>query len=79
MSEFTKGNWVIGHMHGDLTIESNHDENGFHDLICGSVEPLANAHLIAAAPEMYNLLEDLRQYVGEGNRNEIEQLLAKAR
>ena len=39
-----------------------------------------NAHLIAAAPEMYNLLESLAEYdENQMHKKEINDLLAKAR
>ena len=42
-----------------------------------SIEHTANAHLIAAAPEMYKFLDDLAN--GRGTDYPIELLLAKAR
>lgn len=49
-----------------------------------SIERKANAHLIAAAPELYGMLENIQNYltgVGEYGRfyYEVEKLLAKAR
>ena len=43
----------------------------------GECEGFANAHLIAAAPEMYKFLDDLAN--GRGTDYPIEQLLAKSR
>ncbi|CAM0014510.1 hypothetical protein VPHK367G1_0075 [Vibrio phage K367 g1] len=42
-------------------------------------EVLNNAHLIAAAPEMYELLEFISENPSETNVIEIRKLLAKAR
>lgn len=43
-------------------------------------ESMANAHLIATAPEMYELLSDIKDSIAEYElRHEIEKLLAKAR
>ena len=39
----------------------------------------ANAHLIAAAPEMYAMLEDLKNHHEYDLRKEINELLARAR
>ena len=42
-------------------------------------EYLANTYLIAAAPEMYNLLVSLKDFVSDENEKIIEKLLKKAR
>lgn len=40
-------------------------------------ERYANARLIAAAPEMYEMLKDLAQTVNAGTKNRINALIAK--
>lgn len=85
MSEvkFTKGAWVVSDysefdgtmriMQGNITIAVSF----------GRHESQANANIIAAAPEMYELLERLSPIMQDnryfGVRDEIEGLLAKAR
>lgn len=48
-----------------------------------AIESNANMHLIAAAPEMYKMLEDLSSQLTDinahGHVNEVDKLLAKAR
>ena len=38
----------------------------------------ANAHLIAAAPQMYNLLYSLKEIVSQADEATIDEVLAKA-
>jgi hypothetical protein len=82
-AKFTKGEWVISVRSDEVSIEANHEPNGAHDLICESVDNWPNAHLIAAAPEMYDLLESLDVYDGStasvNLQKKIDNLLAKAR
>lgn len=80
-AKFTKGPWGV---HGDWMIV---DSSGrliaqFEPLNddlsnANTPESFANAHLIAAAPEMYKALDDLAN--GRGLDFPIEQLLKKAR
>lgn len=83
MSEpkFTKGKWSvgIGKLEGGVVDEQD-------ELICDpsggrfEEEAKANASLIAAAPEMYALLEDLLdRFRNDEFAPEIEKLLKKAR
>lgn len=90
MSELkvTKGDWVVDVYsgHGQVDVISECGRKILHcnkrhfggSLTC---EDLANAHLIAAAPEMYALLEDYVQLLEfDGYHvNDIKDLLAKAR
>ena len=82
-TKFTKGPW----MH---TPEGPADSQGYG--VCalwgspGSEEQIANSHLIAAAPEMYDALnevaEGMEEAGGSSNWNtakEIRKILAKAR
>ena len=80
-TEFTKGNWYINdcgvHWNNPALkrIEICYSEVG--EVICDTVYVEADANLIAAAPEMYKMLDDLAN--GRGVDLPIEQLLAKAR
>jgi hypothetical protein len=85
MEKFTKGPWEI---FGDWAIN---DSNGrliaqFEPLcddisLANTDESFANAHLIAAAPEMYALLKNIQlEHCNTAKLyNEIDDLLAKAR
>jgi hypothetical protein len=81
--KFTKGKWEIS---GKTFVYALNEKgvNQFSLLVDGfgkngaEIEELsANAHLIAAAPEMYKFLDDLAN--GRGIDYPIEKLLAKAR
>ena len=85
-TKFTKGLWT--HQKGDDWIYD--DSKDGHIICCamrvnGSYEARrANAHLIAAAPDMYSLLEEFKLFaVRQGWDhvliNDAEKLLAKAR
>ena len=74
-AKFTKGDWVangafVGHV--DLGCDAIVSGAGCKEIFFKEAE--ANAHLIAAAPEMYEFIE---AYMG--GHPEAEQLLAKAR
>jgi len=74
-AKFTKGEWQQSYalvVCGDKVITDC--ESDFTNDAC---ELFANAHLIAAAPEMYKFLDDLAN--GRGTDYPIEQLLEKAR
>lgn len=86
-TKFTKGPWLI---FGDWGIKDKNDrliaqfEPLNDDISPGNTdESFANAYLIAAAPDMYELLDKLSPMLTDINANsmasEIEQLLAKAR
>jgi len=85
MEKFTNGEWLIHQSPSHVVIES---EFGAH--ICNReiykstvIEQMANAHLIASAPEMYamlKLISDLSLITDDkGLSDEIDNLLAKAR
>lgn len=70
MSEFTKGPWVVtqipdeehGGFHDFVWVDEKGSKTG-NIATCYSVNPhdaLANAHLIAAAPELYEALRLIR-------------------
>lgn len=80
-AKFTKCEWSI---FGDWGICKNGWETEliatFEPRGAGQKEGFANAHLIAAAPEMYEMLESIRENYGENDTVgvEIDELLAKA-
>jgi hypothetical protein len=85
-TKFTKGNWYINdcgvHWNNpDLKhLEVCYSEIG--EVICDTVYTEADANLIAAAPEMYELLEELLEVMPQSQYRDkgiIEKLLAKAR
>ena len=90
-SKFTRGEWGLEacRLTGALMVTP---EEGMHthDSICLCFGNKANAHLIAAAPEMYEMLDSMSafrdSYSGDeliqyflDNPDDIERLLAKAR
>ncbi len=85
MSEvnFTKGDWVavFNDTLDEWHIEANCCVNGFFDMPCAEIGSEEDAHLIAAAPEMYRMLERIlaNQAIGSPLALEINQLLADAR
>lgn len=88
-TQFTKGKWSIGCGNYPSIIEVNIPGRlsipmvfTATDLTCGdSQEIIANAHLIAAAPDMYEMLNDIlcNYEVDEEVDKRIEKVLAKAR
>ena len=76
--KFTQGEWCL---FGDWAVKRkgtteilfSFEERGFNNQ-----EGFANAHLIAAAPDMYALL---KQWFDDGymKRSDVEKLLSKAR
>ncbi len=79
MTEFTKGNWFVHEDSvGSIDITTDHYQNYLSIGVCtdgddcaNNPEALANAHLIAAAPEMYELLDNIR-ILCEWGHNEID-------
>lgn len=80
-AKFTKGEWSV---YGDWAIKrkgtteilASFEERGFNNQ-----EGFANAHLIAAAPEMYAMLKDIAERYPNSRHiyEPINNLLAKAR
>jgi len=87
-AKFTKGEWTVNDEGGLIEINSMSGTVGTvwgfdpdHTGCNISEESHCNAHLIAAAPDMYAMLEKLTQPYGmeDFSHDEVEQLLAKAR
>lgn len=85
-TKFTKGEWRVDVCR--LTgVASVIPEKGMytHDSICLCMGDKANAHLIAAAPDMYKMLEITMNilngddFENEVSNQDIKELLAKAR
>lgn len=80
MSGFTKGDWYISDEDCDAVYSSSSTARiCCMDKFNSDFE--ANAHLIAAAPKMYEALSKLLEPYGteDFSHDEIEQILAKAR
>ena len=84
-AKFTKGPWdiEIGCSQAFVTTENKFIHESIVDIATGNRdERVANAHLIAAAPEMYEMLEHINLTLGDEYSDEldkIEVILAKAR
>lgn len=76
----TKGKWIVKHL-DDIFIE-----NEFGEQICempakGIIRYETwreNAQLISKAPEMLEMLKEIKDYLGSDKRDEVEQLIKKA-
>ena len=58
---YTKGKWGVEEVPDDMLCIYSKTPNGFHYGICNvlnGIDKEANAHLIAAAPDMYEALKD---------------------
>ena len=76
MSEvkFTKGEWKVERFVNNKGFEISFNDDG--EVVADYVYKEADAHLIAAAPEMYNLLEMLTNH--NNSRKDIIHLLGEA-
>ena len=79
-AKFTESPWEIDTSQHRIFV---HSDDG---LICEVSSDLEDAHLIAAAPEMYKMLENVLSYIEDDNiegfiehYHEAKDLLAKAR
>ena len=80
MSEYTKGEWVIKEAIAYKNQIKVEDKKGKQGKIIGNIRTREDAHLIAAAPEMYGLLEEITNYAEcSFLEKQINELLAKAR
>lgn len=85
MADFTKGKWYVEQVCGP-SIEVTTDHWDYLNIgivtegedCCNNPEALANAHLIAAAPEMYAMIEmlanELYQAVDECNDQRLSHI-----
>lgn len=77
-AKFTKGPWVNSPL-GPWIIETK-DEIEIADISASSlVNATANAHLIAAAPELYEALEDVLYLFGQGDNPDEPKEVSVAR
>jgi hypothetical protein len=89
-TKFTPGPWVLieGEFDSEVEVTTDIRQENSKGNICGmdiyfdgshGVEQPANAHLIASAPEMYEILEFISENPSETNVIAIRKILAKAR
>lgn len=84
-TKFTKGNWPVEYDNCDrgscewYCVGPAKVEFSYRSTKLEEAEALANANLIAAAPEMYEILEYISENPSETNVIAIRKLLAKAR
>ncbi len=71
MTEFTKGPWVKNKKVTSTYIDINNDKEEWICQVLVSDISTANANLIAAAPDMYELLDNIR-ILCEWGHNEID-------
>lgn len=99
MSNFTKGEWIVDHSAfcievyaGDISVAEMYlgDEGCYmsddycHETVEQNEQMINNAHLVAAAPDLYNALENLLEIchaspIGEQERRAAIKALAKAK
>lgn len=85
MVKFTKGEWIKSHHANGVIFVTHRDmRRNSGRFICtlqGGRDDVANAHLIAAAPEMYERLQWLESLptLDWEERKKMRDLLAKAR
>ena len=93
-AKFTKGKWFIekdANWNNDcwaISVKRDHNDSVHHcfaEVVYkmeneeSNPELEANAHLIAAAPEMYEILSEINYQLGSVYGDRINELLAKAR
>ena len=80
--KFTKGEWVIKEAIAHKNQIKIKDKKGKQGKIIGNIRTREDAHLIAAAPEMYDMLQSIEN---DANQippflwDKIQGVLAKAR
>lgn len=78
--KFTPGPWVMEeNAHNSRGVWIGKDEETWSALSCGATNEIAaaNARLIAAAPEMFELLERIVNGNGDGVYTDAQYLLTK--
>ena len=87
-AKFTKGKWIILNSYHEenqrwicIFLEENTDIS--IDISCDldddkNNELEANALLISKAPEMLEMLKDIKDYLGSDKREKVEQLIKEA-
>ena len=84
-AKFTKGVWVIKEAIAYKNQIRVKDKKGKQGKIIGNIRTRDDAYLIAAAPEMYEMLKSLSEMSSEDaklyleNSSDVVELLAKAR
>lgn len=92
-AKFTDGNWKVDKSYETMLmvstenglpisqVECEKGEDEFGPVIRPSIESLANAHLIAAAPKMYGALETILELgkLSPHQEDIVSKILAKAR
>lgn len=78
-TKFTKGEWKVERFVNNKGFEISFNDDG--EVVADYVHEEADAHLIAAAPEMYEMLARCaRELARNGYETEtVHELLAKAR
>ena len=83
----TKGKWEYtggDNLSVDIVLENNStisiDRLNRYDegIVCTRQEMNANALLISKAPEMLEMLKDIKDYLGSDKREEVEKLIKEA-
>lgn len=81
----TPGPWRSASTHGEYVIRSNSNQRYIAGVVTGDSECRANAHLIAAAPELYKFAKSYVHWIEIGATPEkhlydmAKEALAKAR
>ena len=84
--KFTKGKWeVLNHNIQKKWFDVSSDKDIIARSFYGDAKPIvtdqeaqANALLISKAPEMLEMLIDIKDYLGSDKRAEVEQLIKEA-
>jgi hypothetical protein len=69
-TKFTKGEWILNNNSCTIIFENDCSRDGEIDIIAHCEEAIANAKLVAAAPDMYNALEHIIEYWNRDRNDE---------